>query len=238
MSNKASTIFDDLMVERYTKNPEKHRISVGFTETGTEVNFGLKQMGNTLISGISRSGKTQLALHLLESVTKFADVAVYSVKPSDFFMFRDDVKIVDDSNTMSKLIRRTVGEIERRADRVRKASEKAGYVVECTEKPMIVMIDEFAAYSSTMDEATEIALEKIAGVGMGLNVYLYISCLLPSKKVMGDIRDQFITSISFRHRDRYGSQAAIGTSEATRLELRQCIVQNVISTFLVTSLNK
>lgn len=231
---KANTIFDDLMIEHYVKEKEKNRVSIGFTETNQEVQFGLKQMGHTLISGISRSGKTQMALHILQSLIGFAEVAVYSVKVGDFFMFRNDVMIVDDANEMSKLLRRTVGEIERRANRVRRESEKAGKVVQCTEKPIILMLDEYASFMFGADEATKIALSKIASIGAGMNVFLYIITQVPNKKIMGNVRDQIMTDIAFRQRDSYGSRMAVGTNEAMRLELRQAIVRNVDQRFLVT----
>lgn len=231
---KASNIFDDLMVEHYVKEKETNRVSIGYTETNQEVNLGLKQMGHTLISGISRSGKTQLALYLLESLIQFAEVAVYSVKVGDFFMFRKDVMIVDDANEMSKLLRRTVGEIERRANRVRKQSEKAGEVVQCTEKPIVLMLDEYASFIFDADEATKLALSKIASIGAGMNVFLYIITQVPNKKIMGNVRDQIMTDIAFRQRDSYGSRMAVGTNEAMRLELRQAIVRNVDQRWLIT----
>lgn len=238
-STKPSNVFDELMVEHYVQEVEKNRIKVGFTEVGQEVEFGLKQMGHTLISGISRSGKTQLALHLLESVTKFADVAVYSLKPSDFFMFRDVVRLYEDQDVICDVLRRTAGEIERRAERVRKKSEKAGRVVQCDERPMIIMLDEYATLSEEMDQATEIAVQKIANVGAGLNVFLYIITQVPYKKTLkGTLRDNMMTDIAFKQRDARGSMMAVGSHQAMLLPLRHAIVRNVDRTFKITHLTE
>ena len=233
--NEVSNIFDEMMIPRTTSTVEKNRLKIGYTEIGQEVDLGLKQASHTLISGISRSGKTQMALHLLDSLTKYASVVVYSMKPGDFFMYRNKVRLVEDKYEMFSLLRMTVGEIEKRANKIREQSEAAGHVVECTDRPMIVMIDEYAALSKDMDDATENAIEKIAAVGAGLNVYLYIITQVPKKSVMlGTLRDNMMTDIAFKQRSPETSRMAIGSNAAMMLPLGQCIVRNVDRSFKVT----
>jgi len=86
-----------------------------------------------------------------------------------------------------------------------------------------------------MDDATENAIEKIAAVGAGLNVYLYIITQVPKKSVMlGTLRDNMMTDIAFKQRSPETSRMAIGSNAAMMLPLGQCIVRNVDRSFKVT----
>lgn len=229
-----STIFDEMLIDHYGTEREKNRVKVGFTELDQQVEFGVKQMGHTLISGMSRSGKSQMALNLLKSLIKFADVAIYTPKPNDYFMFRKDVGIYDE-RSMQKIIRRSVAELEKRNKRVVQESEKADKTVQCNETPIVLMIDEFQTFRDNLDDITYKSLTRLMNEGAGLNIFVYIIVQTPNKKILsGTLRENIMTDIAFKQRDAYGSRMAVGSREAEGLELRQCIVRNVTQTFLVT----
>lgn len=212
-------------------------ISLGFTETGSEVILDIKQLKHVLISGMSQSGKSTMVRKLLPSLIKYADVAIYSTKDSDFIDYDKTAFTCGDLDKMSSLIRRTVGEIERRNDRLRNARVKGGIKVQANDKPIIILIDEFQSFCELANEATMIALKRIIREGAGLNVFLYIITQTPTKKVLSDgLRDNIMTDIAFRQRDAYGSRMAIGSREAEFLELHQCIVRNIDKIFKITRL--
>lgn len=235
----AKTFFDELM-EDYggSEGVGKYPISLGRTETGSEVVLDLKQLKHVLISGMSQSGKSTMVRKLLPSLIQYADVAIYSTKDSDFIDFSNTAYTCSDLSKMEGLVRRTVGEIERRNDRLRGAREIGGYRVQCADKPLVIIIDEFQSFSEMSGEATMKALKRIIREGAGLNVFIYIITQTPTKRVLSDgLRDNIMTDIAFKQRDSYGSRMAIGNRDAEFLELHQCIVRNVDKTFKVTRLD-
>lgn len=235
-----ATFFDGLMKD-YGRNQSsgKFPIRLGFTETGNEVVLDLTQMKHVLISGMSQSGKSTMVRKLLPDLIKYADVAIYSTKDSDFIDFRDRAFTCADMSLMEGLIRRTVGEVERRNDNLRTAREEGGYEVKCDEKPLIILIDEFQSFVETAEEGSMMALKRIIREGAGLNVFCYIITQTPTKKILSDgLRDNIMTDIAFRQRDSYGSRMAIGDRQAEFLELRKCIVRNVDKTYKVSKLDK
>lgn len=231
---KNGAFFDDWLVDHHVKEPEKERIKIGFTELDQEVEFGVKQMGHTLISGMSRSGKTRMTSNILKSIIKFASVAVYTPKHNDYFMFRDKVGIFDERQ-MGKIIRRSIGEMERRNLRVLQESEETGEQQQCKEDPIILVIDEFTTFKESCDDGTYRAFQRLMSEGAGLNIFVYIITQVPNKRILdGIIREQIMTDIAFKQRDAYASRMAVGSRDAEFLELGQCIVRNVAQTFLVT----
>lgn len=216
----------------------KFPVSLGFTETGNEVVLDIKQMKHTLVSGMSQSGKSTMVRKFLPSLVKYADVSIFSTKSSDFVDYEDKAYVAADVDLMGSLIRRTVGEIERRIDRLSTLRRENGMNTPFDEKPLIIVIDEFQSFAELADEATNTALKRIIREGAGLNVFLYIITQTPNKKVLGDgLRDNISTDIAFRQRDAYGSRMAIGTREVEFIELRQCIVRNIDKKFKITRLN-
>lgn len=236
----ANTFFDELMEDFGTSEHKgKYPVSVGFTETGHEVVLDLKQLKHVLVSGMSQSGKSTMIRKLLPSLVEHADVAIYSTKDSDFIDYKDKAFTCSDIATMAGLVRRTVGEVERRNDNLRNARAKDGYKVQCEEKPLIILIDEFQSFSELAGDAGMAALKRIIREGAGLNIFCYIITQTPTKKVLSDgLRDNIMTDIAFKQRDAYASRMAIGNREAEFLELHQCIVRNVDKTFKVTRLDK
>lgn len=233
--------FFGILMEDYSASDgnSKYPVSLGYTETGNEVVLDLKQLKHCLVSGMSQSGKSTMVRKLLPSLVKYADVAIYSTKDSDFIDYEKTAYTCSDLGEMASLIRRTVGEIERRNDRLRLARKKDGIGVGCADKPIIILIDEFQSFVEMADEATMIALKRIIREGAGLNVFIYIITQTPTKKVLsGGLRDNIMTDIAFRQRDSYGSRMAIGTRDAEFLELHQCIVRNIDKTFKITRLTK
>lgn len=228
--------FNNLMLDYQGKEGKGlFPISLGLTETGTEVKLDMKQLKHVLISGMSQSGKSTMVRKLLPSLVKYAEVAIYSTKDSDFIDYEQTAYTCSDMSTMEALVRRTVGEVERRNDRLRKARQKDGIKVQCEEKPIAIVIDEFQSFSEIADEATMLALKRIVREGAGLNVFVYLITQTPTKKVLSDgLRDNIMTDIAFKQRDAYGSRMAIGNREAEFLELHQCIVRNVDKQFKIT----
>lgn len=233
-------LFNDIMSGYSSKNGAgKFPISLGYTETSTEVVLDLKQLQHVLISGMSQAGKSTMVRKMLPSLVEYADVAIYSTKDSDFIDYKETAYCCSDLDEMSSLVRRTVGEVERRNGQLREDREKKGMSAKCEAKPVIVLIDEFQSFSEMADEATMIALKRIVREGAGLNVFLYLITQKPSKKVLSDgLRDNIMTDIAFKQRDGYGSRMAIGNRDAEFLELRQCIVRNVDKTFKITRFDK
>ena len=138
---------------------------------------------------------------------------------------------------MGALIQQTVGEVERRVDRLGDKRRKEGMGAECTDKHLIILIDEFQSFAELADEASNMALKKLIREGAGLNVYIYIITQTPNKKVLGDgLRDNISTDIAFKQRDSYGSRMAIGSRDVEFIRLRQCIVRNIDKTFKITRL--
>lgn len=235
-----ATFFDELMEDYGTsENVGKFPVSLGLTETGAEVILDLKQLRHVLVSGMSQSGKSTMIRKLLPSLIKYADVAIFSTKDSDFIDFRMKAFTCSDLSTMEGLVRRTVGEIERRNDRLREARKKDGYTVQCDEKPLVILIDEFQSFSELSDIPTMDALKRIIREGAGLNVFCYLITQTPTKKVLSDgLRDNIMTDVAFKQRDSYGSRMAIGNRQAEFLELHQCIIRNVDKVFKVTRLDR
>lgn len=236
----ASKFFHDLMAD-YNASEGKGRypISLGYTETGTEVVLDMKQLKHVLISGMSQSGKSTMVRKILPSLVRHAEVAIYSTKDSDFIDYEDTAYTCSDLDEMSSLIRRTVGEVERRNDALRKERKAKGIQIECTDKPIVILIDEFQSFAELAGEATMLALKRIIREGAGLNVFIYIITQTPTKKVLsGGLRDNIMTDIAFKQRDAYGSRMAIGNREAEFLDLYQCIVRNVDKVFKITRLDK
>jgi len=234
------TFFSGLMLD-YNQGAGKGSfpISLGYTETGTEVILDLKQIKHCLISGMSQSGKSTMVRKLLPSLVQYADVAIYSTKDSDFIDYDETAYTCSELDEMASLIRRTVGEVERRNDRLRNDRKANGIEEGCKDKPIVIVIDEFQSFAEMADEATMLALKRIVREGAGLNVFLFIITQTPNKKVLSDgLRDNIMTDIAFRQRDAYGSRMAIGSRDAEFLELRQCIVRNIDKTFRITRLTK
>ena len=234
-----SQFFKELMSDYNAgEGKGKFPVSLGFTETGNEVVLDIKQMKHTLVSGMSQSGKSTMVRKFLPSLVKYADVSIFSTKSSDFVDYEDKAYVAADVDLMGSLIRRTVGEIERRIDRLSSLRRENGMNTPFEEKPLIIVIDEFQSFAELADEATNTALKRIIREGAGLNVFLYIITQTPNKKVLGDgLRDNISTDIAFRQRDAYGSRMAIGTREVEFIELRQCIVRNIDKKFKITRLN-
>ena len=216
----------------------KYPVSLGYTETGSEVTLDLHQMKHTLISGMSQSGKSTMVRKLLPSLVKYAEVAIFSTKSSDFVDYEEKAYVAADVGQMGLLVRRTVGEIEQRVDKLSDLRRKNGMQEQCPDKPLILVIDEFQSFAELADQATNDALKKIIREGAGLNVFLYIITQTPNKRILSDgLRDNISTDIAFRQRDSYGSRMAIGTREVEFIELRQCIVRNIDKKFKITRLN-
>lgn len=232
------TFFEDLMGDYSgSGGVGKFPISIGYTETGNEVILDMKQLKHVLVSGMSQSGKSTMVRKLLPSLVKYADVAIYSTKDSDYIDYDKTAFTCSDLEMMSSLIRRVVGEIERRNDRLRKARKAEGMGVECEDKPLVILIDEFQSFTELANEATMLALKRTIREGAGLNVFVYIITQTPTKRVLADgLRDNIMTDIAFKQRDAYGSRMAIGNREAEFLELHQCIVRNIDKMFKVTRL--
>lgn len=228
--------FDSLMDDYGAKGKkEKNIISLGFTETGQEVKLGMSEMGHTLISGMSRSGKSRMAKGMMKSILSFADVAIYSPKSQDYVEFMDKSYVTSDIDKFGALIRRTVGEIERRNEKSLTLSMEAGESVPCTDPPLLIVVDEFATFSSMAGEGAMRALKRIIAEGAGLNVFLMLITQVANKKVLNDgLKDNIMTLIAFKARDAYASRMAIGTREAEFLELGQGIVRNVDKQFTIT----
>ena len=233
--------FFENMMEDYGggETQGKFPVSLGFTETSSEVVLDLKQLKHVLVSGMSQSGKSTMIRKLLPSLVKYADTVIYSTKDSDFIDYANKLYICSDVAMMEGLVRRTVGEIERRNDSLKAARQKDGYQVQCGDKPLVIVIDEFQSFAEMAGEAAMKALKRIVREGAGLNVFLYIITQTPNKKILSDgLRDNIMTDIAFKQRDASGSRMAIGNRDAEYLELHQCIVRNVDKTFKVTRLNK
>lgn len=232
--------FNDLMEGYSSSHGEgKFPISLGYTETATEVVLDLKQLKHVLVSGMSQSGKSTMIRKMLPSMVTYADVAIYSTKDSDFIDYSETAYCCSDLDEMSSLIRRTVGEVERRNGRLRSARQAEGISVQCEDKPIVILIDEFQSFAELANEATMIGLKRIIREGAGLNVFIYIITQTPTKKVLsGGLRDNIMTDIAFKQRDGYGSRMAIGTRDAEFLELHQCIVRNIDKVFKITRFDK
>jgi S-DNA-T family DNA segregation ATPase FtsK/SpoIIIE len=214
-------------------------ISLGYTETGAEVVLDIKQLKHILISGMSQSGKSTMVRKILPSLVKYASVAIYSTKDSDFIDYEKTAYTCADVDEMSSLVRRTVGEVERRNDRLRKARKEKGMGERCEDKPVVILIDEFQSFTELANEATMLALKRVIREGAGLNIFIYIITQTPTKKILSDgLRDNIMTDIAFKQRDAYGSRMAIGNREAEFLELYQCIVRNIDKRFKITRLTK
>lgn len=234
-----SQFFKEMMSDyNASEGKGKFPVSLGFTETGNEVVLDIKQMKHTLVSGMSQSGKSTMVRKFLPSLVRYADVSIFSTKSSDFVDYEEKAYVAADVELMGSLIRRTVGEIERRIDRLSTLRREKGMDTPFDEKPLVIVIDEFQSFAELADEATNTALKRIIREGAGLNVFLYIITQTPNKKVLGDgLRDNISTDIAFRQRDAYGSRMAIGTREVEFIELRQCIVRNIDKKFKITRLN-
>ena len=235
----SKTFFDDIM-KGYGADSfdSKYPVNLGYTETGSEVVLDLHQMKHTLISGMSQSGKSTMVRKLLPSLVEYADVAIFSTKSSDFVDYEEKAYVAADVGQMGLLVRRTVGEIEQRVDKLSDLRRKNGMQEQCPDKPLILVIDEFQSFAELADQATNDALKKIIREGAGLNVFLYIITQTPNKRILSDgLRDNISTDIAFRQRDSYGSRMAIGTREVEFIELRQCIVRNIDKKFKITRLN-
>lgn len=232
--------FGELMEDyNVTQKEGAYPISLGYTETGSEVVLDLKQLKHILVSGMSQSGKSTMIRKILPSLVKHADVAIYSTKDSDFIDYEKKAYCCSDLDEMASLVRRTVGEVERRNDRLRESRKELGMGAPFTDKPIVILIDEFQSFAEMAGDAAMIALKRIIREGAGLNVFVYIITQTPTKKVLsGGLRDNIMTDIAFKQRDSYGSRMAIGNREAEFLELHQCIVRNVDRIFKVTRLDK
>lgn len=233
---KDKKFFEDLMKD-YGKSKivGKFPVTIGFTETGHEVKLGMNQLGHTLISGMSRSGKSQMAKAMLKTIASFAEVAVFSPKPSDYIEFIDDVSLISDVDEYGALVRRVVGVMEKRNEKVYKSSEEAGKSVWCEDPPVVMVIDEFATFSELSSEASLRGLKRIIREGAGLNIFLMLIAQVATKKVLSDgLKDNIMTLIAFKARDSYASRMAIGDRSSEFIELGQCIVQNVDKRFLIT----
>lgn len=234
-----SKFFGNLM-EGYDagEKASKFPVSLGYTETGTEVKLDIKQMKHTLVSGMSQSGKSTMVRKFLPSLVEYADVAIFSTKSSDFVDYEDKAYVAADVDRMGSLIRRTVGEVERRIDRLGKLRREKGMDQQCPDTPLILLIDEFQSFAELADQATNDSLKKIIREGAGLNVFIYIITQTPNKRVLGDgLRDNISTDIAFKQRDAYGSRMAIGSREVEFIELHQCIVRNIDKKFKITRLH-
>lgn len=213
----------------------KYPVSLGFTETSAEVVIDVLDLKHVLISGMSQSGKSTMVRRLLPDLIKHADVAIYSTKDSDFVDYEDTAYACSNVEEMGALIRRLVGEVERRNDRLRDARREDGMDTVFDEHPIIVLIDEFQSFMELSDDASRLALTRLIREGAGLHVFLYIITQTPSKKILSDgLRDNITTDIAYRQRDSYTARMALGTREPEFLELHQCIVRNVDKKFRIT----
>lgn len=219
----------DLMKDYRTgDNSLDSPISLGFTETNVEVVFGIRRLQHVLISGMSQSGKSTMVRKILPSLVQFADVAIFSTKDSDFIDFAEQTYLTAEVDQIGGLVRRTVGEVERRNNRLRDKRQHKGVHIKCEDRPWVILIDEFQSFIEMSDASTVEALKRLIREGAGLNVFLYIITQTPSKKVLSDgLRDNITTDIAFKQRDASGSRMAIGGRKAEFLELHQCWIRNV-----------
>lgn len=231
-----SKFFNNLMEGYATQTVvKKNPIVMGYTETGKEIVFDMNQMGHTLISGMSRSGKSRMAKSLMKTILKFADVAIFSPKPADYVEFMKQAKVSGDVDEFGALIRRTVGVLERRNEAQLEKSIEAGESVRCEDSPVLIVIDEFATFSEAIDEGSMRGLKRLIAEGAGLNIFLMIITQVPTKKLLSDgLRDNMMTLIAFKARDGYASRMAIGDRKAEFLELGQSIVKNVDKRYTIT----
>lgn len=214
---------------------KKNPINMGYTETGKSVVFDMNQMGHTLISGMSRSGKSRMAKSLMKTILKFADVAIFSPKPADYVEFMDKAYVTGDIDEFGTLVRRTIGVLENRNEQQLQKSMEAGESVRCEDPPLLIVIDEFATFNEMADEGAMKALRRIIAEGAGLNIFLMIITQVPTKKILSDgLRDNMMTLIAFKARDGYASRMAIGDRTAEFLELGQSIVKNVDKRYVIT----
>lgn len=232
----AKELFTELMADYGVKNnKEKNVISLGYLETGFEVRLGMSEMGHTLISGMSRSGKSRMAKSMMKSISKFADIAIFSPKASDYVEFEAMAFVSSDVDAFGALIRRTVGVLERRNEEVLKKSRAAGESVRCTDPPILVVIDEFATFNELAGEGSMRGLKRLIAEGAGLNIFLMLITQVATKKILSDgLRDNMMTLIAFKARDAYASRMAIGSRDAEFIELGQAIVRNVDKQFMIT----
>lgn len=237
---KRSNVFDELMGDYGEKSfKEKNIVELGYTETGQSMKLGVSEMGHTLISGMSRSGKSRMAKNMLNSIVKFADVAIYSPKVSDYVEYMDKAMVSGDTNYFDTLLNRTIGVLERRNEEQLRRSKEAGYSVRCEDSPMLIVIDEFATYKEASSEAARRNLKRIIAEGAGLNIFLMLITQVATKRVLdGGLKDNIMTLIAFKARDAYASRMAIGNRQAEFLELGQGIVQNVDKQFTITRFDK
>lgn len=229
------SIFADLMAGYDATDTMRYPVELGFTETGQALTLDLKAMKHVLISGMSQSGKSTMVRKLLPSLVEHADVAIYSTKDSDFVDYAGKAYVCGGLAQISTLVRRTVGEVERRNDRLREARRERGVAVSCDEKPVVVLIDEFQSFAEMADAPTMVALKRIIREGAGLNVFIYIITQTPTKRALSDgLRDNIMTDIAFKQRDASSSRMALGTREAEFLELHQCVVRFVATKYKLT----
>lgn len=235
MTKAKKNFFKELMEGYSTPTVKKNPIVMGYTETGKEIILDMNEMGHTLISGMSRSGKSRMAKSLMKTILEFADVAIFSPKIADYVEFMDSADISSDIDYFGGLIRRTVGVLERRNEKQLSKSIEKGESVRCTDPPMLIVIDEFAQFSEAIDEGAMRGLKRLIAEGAGLNIFLMIITQVPTKKLLSDgLRDNMMTLIAFKARDGYASRMAIGDRKAEFLELGQSIVQNVDKRYTIT----
>lgn len=231
-----SKFFKEIMDGYGTNNViKKNPITMGYTETGNEVIFDMNQMGHTLISGMSRSGKSRMAKSLMKTILNFAEVAIFSPKPADYVEFMAKSMVSGDIDEFGTLVRRIVGVLERRNHSQLEKSMEAMKSVRCEDPPILIVIDEFATFSEMADEGTIRSLKRLISEGAGLNIFLMIITQVPTKKILSDgLRDNMMTLIAFKARDGYASRMAIGDRTAEFLELGQSIVKNVDKRYVIT----
>ena len=231
----SKNVFSELIKDYGKKNVEKFKIRIGETEIGDLVELGPREMGHTLISGMSRSGKSTLAMGILREITQFSDVAIFSPKSQDYVEFDDVALVTSDLDKFGTIIRRTVGILENRNKASLKKSKKAKVLVEDDNPPLYIVIDEFRTFSENSGEAAMRALKRLIAEGAGLNIFLILIAQTAHKKIFPDgLKDNMMTLIAFKARDAYASRVAIGSRKAEFLELRQAICRNVDKEWLIT----
>ena len=227
--------FDELMKDYEQPNEEKFRVHLGETEIGQVVELGARQMGHTLISGMSQAGKSTMTKHIMRSIVAFGQVAVYSPKSQDYVEFHEGAYITSDMKKFGAVIRKAVGTLERRNKASLIKSMQAGCTVNDDNAPIYIVIDEFRTFIESCDKATDMALKRLVAEGAGLNIFLILIAQTAHKKIFSDgLKDSMMTLIAFKARDTYASRAAILSRKAEYIELRQCIVKNVDKEWLIT----
>ena len=193
----------------------EHPIVLGRGSDGKMVEATLGELKSTLISGLPGSGKSSLLRHIIDQSCDQAQVLCVDLKRVSYLDFRgrENFNLITDINRCAELFQDISVLLERRFQKM----EQLG-TDKCDAKRILIVVDEFAELSGSMDQNTAEQIRRILSLGRACNITMVVATQQASRRILtGALLDLFCSKIGLRQNSVYASKIAIGRAGCEHL---------------------